>query len=67
MQQMRDAALDAGAVGGKVCGAGGGGCMVFLAAPDREGPVRDALTEAGGRILEFNFDHRGLQTWESVA
>ena len=65
MAQLREAALAAGAAGGKVCGAGGGGCIVFLANPDREGEVRQALSDAGGRVLDFSFDRRGLQVWES--
>ncbi len=64
MAAMRDAALEAGAAGGKVCGAGGGGCMIFLAKPDEEGPVREALAEAGGHVLDFSFDTRGLQVWQ---
>ncbi len=65
MAQIRDSAMTAGAVGGKVCGAGGGGCMVFLAGPDREGEVREAIRQAGGQALPFTFDTLGLQVWES--
>lgn len=65
MGQLRQAALAAGGAGGKVCGAGGGGCMVFLSRPDREDDVRRALQGAGGRILDFTFDQMGLQVWES--
>lgn len=57
----------AGAVAAKVCGAGGGGCLLFLAGPDREGPVRRALEQAGGRILDFTFDFTGLQCWSMEA
>jgi len=64
MAQMREAALQAGAAGGKVCGAGGGGCMVFLAQPDQEAVVRRALEDTGGHILDFSFDTQGLQVWE---
>src|SRR5260370_35700553 len=47
-----EAATKAGAWGGKVCGAGGGGCVVFLLPPDRRPDVRQALGEVAGRILE---------------
>ena len=67
MAQLREAAKAAGAVGGKVCGAGGGGCMVFLAGPDREGEVLVAIEQAGGRALPFTFDTLGLQVWQSQA
>jgi D-glycero-alpha-D-manno-heptose-7-phosphate kinase len=68
--QMADlvaTARSAGAVAAKICGAGGGGCLLFLAGPDREGPVRRALEEAGGRILDFTFDFTGLQCWSMDA
>ena len=52
---------EAGAAGGKACGAGGGGCLVFLAEPDKEHVLRKALGKAGARILDFVFDHEGLQ------
>lgn len=38
-------ALEAGAVGGKLCGAGGGGFLLFVMAPDRRAAVRQALGE----------------------
>lgn len=54
-------ALAAGAAGGKACGAGGGGCLVFIAEPDREHTLRLALRDAGARIIDFVLDHHGLQ------
>lgn len=47
-----DAAREAGAWGGKVCGAGGGGCIVFLFPPDRRDAVRRALSTVAGRTLD---------------
>jgi len=38
-------ALEAGADGGKLCGAGGGGCILFVVPPDRQDAVREALHE----------------------
>lgn len=46
-------ALDAGAAGGKVLGAGGGGFLLLAAPPDRVGDVRGALTAAGCTELPF--------------
>ena len=37
-------AMEAGAVGGKLCGAGGGGFLLFIAKPDRQQAVRMALS-----------------------
>jgi D-glycero-alpha-D-manno-heptose-7-phosphate kinase len=38
-------ALDAGAVGGKLCGAGGGGFLLFMAPPERHASVRSAIAD----------------------
>jgi D-glycero-alpha-D-manno-heptose-7-phosphate kinase len=38
-------ALEAGAYGGKLCGAGGGGCLLFAVEPDRREQIRAALAE----------------------
>jgi D-glycero-alpha-D-manno-heptose-7-phosphate kinase len=40
-----DRAKAAGAVGGKICGAGGGGFFLLIAPPDRRTAVRQALQE----------------------
>lgn len=47
-----EAATSAGAWGGKVCGAGGGGCIVFLLPPDRREAVTRALSTVPGRVLD---------------
>jgi len=47
-----EAATAAGAWGGKVCGAGGGGCVVFLLPPDKREDVVRVLATVPGRVLE---------------
>ncbi|HUP45081.1 MAG TPA: hypothetical protein VM779_06170 [Thermoanaerobaculia bacterium] len=47
-----EAATGAGAWGGKVCGAGGGGCVVFLLPPERREAVVRALGTVPGRVLD---------------
>jgi len=47
-----DAAINAGAWAGKVCGAGGGGCMVFLFPPERREAIVAALANVPGRVLD---------------
>jgi GHMP kinase-like protein len=47
-----DAAVGAGAWAGKVCGAGGGGCIIFLLPPEKRDDVRRALAEVPGRVLD---------------
>jgi D-glycero-alpha-D-manno-heptose-7-phosphate kinase len=57
---MLEAAQAAGAYGGKVCGAGGGGCLFCIGAPEDLPAMRRALADAGARVLDFEIDPRGL-------
>jgi len=52
-----------GLLGGKACGAGGGGCILLLCEQDCEHHVRRAVTDLGGMPIDFNLDHEGLQVW----
>jgi D-glycero-alpha-D-manno-heptose-7-phosphate kinase len=52
-----------GATGGKACGAGGGGCIAFLAPADGDRDLRRALSAAGGVIVDWSIDRGGLRTW----
>jgi D-glycero-alpha-D-manno-heptose-7-phosphate kinase len=58
---MLAAARGAGAYGGKVCGAGGGGCLFCLGEPDRIPAIRDAIAAHGGQLLDFHIEAQGLQ------
>jgi len=60
VEVLREAALEAGAVGAMLVGAGGGGYLLVCAA-DPE-PVRAALTEAGAPELGFGLDEQGCVT-----
>ena len=53
-----DAAIRAGAYGGKLMGAGGGGFFMFLAPPDAHQKIKDALKQINVWI-PFNFDFEG--------
>jgi D-glycero-alpha-D-manno-heptose-7-phosphate kinase len=50
----------AGAPTAKVCGAGGGGCVVFFCEYGRKHDVDRALRDAGAHVLDFHVDTRGL-------
>jgi D-glycero-alpha-D-manno-heptose-7-phosphate kinase len=54
------AATGAGAWAGKVCGAGGGGCIVFLMPPDRRDAVRTALANVPGQVIDAHPVAHGL-------
>jgi D-glycero-alpha-D-manno-heptose-7-phosphate kinase len=57
---MLDAARRAGSLGGKVCGAGGGGCLFCFGDPADVPDIRQALHESGARVLDFTIESRGL-------
>ncbi|MBM3461978.1 MAG: hypothetical protein FJX76_07750 [Armatimonadetes bacterium] len=57
---MMEAALKAGAQASKVCGAGGGGCMLTLAGEGKRAAVVAALESTGARVLPFAIDTSGL-------
>ncbi len=63
IDNLFELALKNGALGGKACGAGGGGCLLFYSKPDWEHMVRRKLEEAGVEIIDFNIDFSGLQIW----
>lgn len=50
-----------GALSGKVCGAGGGGCVVMLIEPDARAAVEKAVAGAGGQLLPMKIDRSGVQ------
>jgi D-glycero-alpha-D-manno-heptose-7-phosphate kinase len=61
IDSLFEIATAAGSVGGKACGAGGGGCLLFCAEKGRQSAVSDALSEAGARVIPFQFDFEGLE------
>ena len=61
---LYDAAKRKGALGGKLLGAGGGGYLLLHCPFDRKHIISAELEKLGGQVVEFAFDHRGLQTWE---
>ena len=56
-----EAARKAGAIGGKLMGAGGGGFFMFYATPADRRRVYGALTERGLKPLRFRFDSTGAR------
>lgn len=63
IDRLYNIGLKAGAVGGKILGAGGGGYILFFCPHLKRPDVEYALQSGGGEIMDFNFDFRGLQTW----
>lgn len=61
MDAMVSAARKQGALAGKVCGAGGGGCVAFWVRENKKDAVEQALTALGGKVLPVRFVKRGLR------
>ena len=61
MDQLIRSAMKKGALAGKVCGAGGGGCVAFIVPPAKKQLVIEEITLKGGQVLPFRFVSRGLR------
>jgi len=61
MSDLINLARKNGCYSWKVCGAGGGGCMVFMVKPkDKEGLV-NAFNRSGAQVLDYEIDQQGLK------
>ena len=63
IEEMYEEARKAGALGGKISGAGGGGYMLLYCQFEKKHKVAERLKDMGGTIVDFAFDPYGLQTW----
>ena len=61
IDRIISAALRKGALGGKVCGAGGGGCLALVIEPDARSEVEAAVRAAGGTLLPHRIDRKGAR------
>jgi D-glycero-alpha-D-manno-heptose-7-phosphate kinase len=61
IEQMLGTARTAGAIGGKICGAGGGGYLLLAAPPSAHGAIRAALERSGGQFAAFAFSPDGVR------
>lgn len=50
-----------GAISAKVCGAGGGGCVIFFSEPHRQEDIKTALKKTGARVLNYKIDNTGVK------
>lgn len=67
IEEVYAAAKAAGATGGKISGAGGGGFMVFYCPANTRYAVIDALHNFGGMVRNYSFTKYGLTTWTTPA
>ncbi len=61
IERLLRAGKRAGVMAARVCGAGGGGCVVFLARRGREAIVRSWLANQRIEILPYRIDLQGLR------
>ena len=63
IDEIYNVALNAGALTGKVSGAGGGGFMLFFVPPERRMDVIRALNKFEGQVSNCHFTKHGAQAW----
>ena len=61
IERLLEIAHEAGAAGGKICGAGGGGYLLLACEPARQPGVRAALEAHGGQLTKFAFRAHGVE------
>jgi D-glycero-alpha-D-manno-heptose-7-phosphate kinase len=63
IEEIYLAAKTAGATGGKISGAGGGGFMIFYCPGNSNYAVKEALLKFGGEVKKYSFTKYGLTSW----
>ena len=59
VDEIYSVALETGALGGKLCGAGGGGFMLLFVPPEKQQAIKEKLHKLV--YVPFNFDYGGSQ------
>ncbi len=65
IDKLIDSSRRNGGVAAKVCGAGGGGCVIFMVNPEAKQRVESAIAKAGGTVLPFRVEKRGVTVTSS--
>lgn len=63
IDKIYDTAINAGATGGKISGAGGGGFMMFYCPANTKYAVKESLATFGGEFKNYQFTEHGLYSW----
>jgi D-glycero-alpha-D-manno-heptose-7-phosphate kinase len=65
IDELYETAMAAGAWGGKLLGAGGGGYLLVCTPFTRRTAVAEALSAKGGQMVDFQFDLGGVRSWSA--
>jgi len=65
IDDIYSAARNAGALGGKLLGAGGGGFFLFFVLPRHRAEVTARLKERGCKLSSLRFDRDGVTSWRT--
>ena len=60
IDKLIEVAMQNGGRAAKVCGAGGGGCVIVLVEPGVRQRVEGAIRDSGGQPLDFQVARQGL-------
>jgi D-glycero-alpha-D-manno-heptose-7-phosphate kinase len=63
IDSIYSSAMENGALGGKVTGAGGGGFMMLYCDGLKRYSIFKGLEKFGGRFMEFHFSEQGAESW----
>jgi len=63
LDAIYDDAINAGALAGKISGAGGGGFFMFFVLPNRRMDLVRQLQKLDGQVMNFHFTAIGVQSW----
>ena len=63
IDELYDEAIKAGALGGKLLGAGGGGYLLMYCPYNVKHKVAARMEQMGGQMADWNFELRGAQSW----
>jgi D-glycero-alpha-D-manno-heptose-7-phosphate kinase len=63
IDKLYETAMENGAYGGKLLGAGGGGYLLLFHSPKKRNHLVKSLVKEGGEIMNFNFEFSGTKVW----
>jgi D-glycero-alpha-D-manno-heptose-7-phosphate kinase len=61
MKDLNEMVMKNGGIGGRVCGAGGGGCIFWLVEPKKREILTKILKGSVGQIIDFRFVEKGFE------